>query len=190
MLTLAAAGHPAIYWYMTRATGVVALCLLTLTVVLGVANVSRFASERWPRFVIDGVHRRVALLSVAFLLTHIITTILDGYVPIRWLDALVPFQSGYRTLWVGLGTVAFDMLLALIVTSLVRARLGYRGWRAVHWLAYACWPVAVLHGAGTGTDFRQPWMFAIDAACVLAVLGAVGVRLSGANLQSTTGALR
>ncbi len=190
MLALAASSHPVIYWYLTRATGIVALCLLTCAVVLGVTNVSRFASERWPRFVIDGVHRRVALLSVVFLAIHVTTTIMDGYVPVTLFDVLVPFHSPYRTFWVGLGTIACDLLLALVITSLLRVRLGYNAWRSVHWLAYACWPVAVLHGAGTGTDFRQLWMFAIDAACVLAVIGAVGVRLSLGGVGGSAGAWR
>lgn len=188
-MLIAAASHPLIYWYVTRATGIVALCLLTATVVLGVVDVSRFASERWPRFVIDGVHRRVALLSVAFLLIHIVTTVVDGYVPIGWIDAVIPFHSSYRTIWLGLGAVAFDLLIALTLSSLVRARLGYNAWRAIHWLAYACWPIAVAHGAGTGTDFKETWMLAVDAVCVLSVLGAVGMRLSFGGLE-TSGALR
>ncbi|HTW12336.1 MAG TPA: ferric reductase-like transmembrane domain-containing protein, partial [Solirubrobacteraceae bacterium] len=117
----------------------VALVLLTLAVVLGIADVSRLQSERWPRFIVDGVHRRVSMLSVAFVVVHIATTVLDGYVPVGWLDAVIPFRSPYRTVWLGLGAVAFDLLLAVIITSLLRARVGYRSWRAVHWLAYACW---------------------------------------------------
>ena len=90
----------------------------------------------------------------------------------------MPFTSPYRTFWLGLGTVAFDLLLAVVLTSLLRVRLGYRAWRAVHWLGYACWPVALWHGLGTGTDSRLPWLLALDAVCVAAVTGALGWRLS------------
>lgn len=180
MTLTATASHPIAYWYITRATGVVALVLLTLSVVLGIADVSRLHSSRLPRFVIDGLHRRVSLLSVVFLVIHIVTTVIDGYVPIGWLDAVIPFESAYRTVWVGLGAIAFDLLLAVMITSIVRARLGYRAWRAVHWLAYLCWPIAVAHGAGTGSDFGRSWMLVIDIACVLAVLTAIGTRVSGA----------
>jgi hypothetical protein len=86
--------------------------------------------------------------------------------------------SSYRTLWLGLGTVAADLLLALVITSLVRRRLGYRAWRGVHWFAYACWPVALLHGLGTGTDARSTWMLLLTIACVGAVLLAVAGRLA------------
>ena len=103
---------------------------------------------------------------------HVATTVIDGFAPIRWIDAVVPFVSAYRPLWLGLGALAFDLFLALIVTSLLRARLGFRTWRAVHWLAYGCWPVAVVHSLGTGSDAGEPWMLALVAACVGSVLAA------------------
>jgi hypothetical protein len=103
--------------------------------------------------------------------------VIDSFSPIRWLDAVVPFVSAYRPVWLGLGAVAFDLLIALVVTSLVRVRLGYRSWRAVHWLAYACWPVSVVHGLGTGSDTRAVWMLAIDAIAIGAVIGAVAWRV-------------
>jgi hypothetical protein len=91
---------------------------------------------------------------------------------------VIPFVSAYRPLWLGLGTLAFDLLVAIAITSLVRRRLGYRAWRAVHWLAYASWPVAVLHGLGTGSDVKQWWMLALTAACIVAVLAAVWTRIA------------
>ncbi len=124
------------------------------------------------------LHRNLSLLAVAFVAAHVVTTVLDPYAPIGWISAIVPFASPYRTLWLGLGTVAFDMLLAVVVTSLLRARLGYRAWRAVHWLGYACWPVALWHGLGTGTDSKLSWLLALDAAWVAAATGALGWRLS------------
>lgn len=165
------------YWYATRASGAMALILLTLVVALGVVDVTRLASARWPRFLTDAVHRRMALLAVAFLAVHVVTTVLDTYVRIGWLDVVVPLHSSYRALGVGLGAAAFDLLLALILTSLLRARIGARTWRRVHWLAYACWPLALLHGYGTGSDSNHGWMLLIDVICVLAVLTAVAVRL-------------
>jgi len=177
--TLAAgSAGPSPLWYATRATGVVALILLTVTVVLGIAGTARFATPRWPRVVTSGLHRNVALLAVAFVGVHIVTTVLDSYASIGWLAAVVPFSSAYRPLWLSLGTISFDLLLAVVVTSLLRARLGYRGWRIVHWLVYVAWPVALWHGLGTGTDSRLPWLLALDAAAVAAVAAAVWWRLS------------
>ena len=177
--TLAAgSAGPSPLWYATRATGVVALILLTVTVVLGIAGTARFATPRWPRVVTSGLHRNVALLAVAFVGVHIVTTVLDSYASIGWLAAVVPFSSAYRPLWLSLGTISFDLMLAGVVTSLLRARLGYRGWRIVHWLVYVAWPVALWHGLGTGTDSRLPWLLALDAAAVAAVAAAVWWRMS------------
>jgi predicted ferric reductase len=176
---LAAAGSgPSPLWYATRATGVVALVLLTGTVILGIATTARLTAPSLPRVVTAGLHRNLSLLVLALLVLHILTTVADSYARIGIAAAVVPFSSGYRRLWLGFGTVAFDLLLAVMATSLLRDRLSYRGWRAVHWLAYACWPIALWHGLGTGTDSRVPWLLALDAVCAAAVLGAVCWRLS------------
>jgi sulfoxide reductase heme-binding subunit YedZ len=175
------------YWYLTRATGVISLLLLTLVVALGVVDVSRVSNAYWPRFLTDGVHRRASMLALVFLTIHIITSVLDTYAPITLLDAVIPFNSAYRPLWLGLGAAAFDLLLAVLVTSLLRARVGARNWRAIHWLAYACWPLAVIHGLGTGSDVRQSWMLAIDVICVATVVGAVWVRVRTAEHPTPTG---
>ncbi|HKE99822.1 MAG TPA: ferric reductase-like transmembrane domain-containing protein [Actinomycetes bacterium] len=165
-------------WYLTRGSGAVTLVLLTAAVVLGITTSVRWAGRHWPRFVTAALHRNVSLLVVVFLALHVATTVLDGYAPIGWLDALVPFGSAYRPLWLGLGAVALDLLVAVAVTSLLRRRIGRRAWRAVHWLAYACWPVALVHGVGTGSDNRQAWMLTLDALAAAAVLAAAGWRLS------------
>ncbi len=175
---LAAAAGPSPLWYATRATGVVALLLITLTVALGVANTARYSSPRLPRLVSAGLHRNVSLLAVAFVAVHVVTTVLDPYAPIGFASAVIPFSSPYRPLWLSLGTIAFDIMLALVLTSLFRPWLPYRVWRGVHWLAYACWPVALWHGLGTGTDTKLSWMLVLDALCVLVVAAAVWWRLS------------
>jgi predicted ferric reductase len=165
-------------WYLTRATGAAALVLLTLSLTLGIADVQRFASPRLPRFVIDGWHRTTSLLVCVLLAVHIGTSVIDGYAPIRLVDALVPFAGAYRPVWLGLGALALDLMIALIVTSLLRARLGARAWRAVHWLAYACWPVALVHGLGTGSDVRPGWLAWLSLGCTAVVIVAIGVRLA------------
>lgn len=164
-------------WYLTRSTGLVALLLLTASVVLGVTEVTRWASAQFPRFVTAALHRNVSLLAVAFVGVHVAGAVLDGYAPIGWLDAIIPFRSPYRPLWLGLGALAFDMLIALILTSLLRRRIGQNVWRFVHWLAYACWPVAFVHGLGTGSDSRVGWSFAFSLAMLALVVGAVAWRL-------------
>jgi methionine sulfoxide reductase heme-binding subunit len=164
------------YWYLTRSTGAVALVLLTASVVIGIAAIGRFSTVRWPRFAVDGAHRSVSLLAVAFLAIHIVTAVLDSFAPISLINAVIPFTGTYRPLWLGLGALSFDLLLAIAITSAVRQRVGHGAWRAIHWLAYAAWPIAVLHGFGTGSDASQSWMLALEAICITAVLLAVFVR--------------
>jgi methionine sulfoxide reductase heme-binding subunit len=187
MSELAAAG-PSAYWYLTRSTGAVSLLLLTASVVIGVLGSLRFAAApRWPRFAIERVHRDISLLALALLALHIITSVLDRFAPIALADAVIPFGSSYRPLWLGLGALSFDMLLAVTVSSLLRRRLGYSTWRAIHWLAYASWPVAVLHGLGAGSDTKVWWMLLLTGLCLGAVLLAVWVRLARTRSQPASG---
>jgi predicted ferric reductase len=181
----AAAGHalaatsaaPSPLWYTARATGVVALVLLTMTVALGVAGSTRLSTKRLPRVVRSGLHRNLSLLSVGFIGAHVLSSVLDPYAGISNTSAIIPFSSHYRPFWLSLGAIAFDMLLAVILTSMLRSRLSQRAWKAVHWLAYACWPIALWHGLGTGTDSRVSWLLLLDAAAVLVVAAAVLWRL-------------
>jgi ferric reductase like protein len=165
-------------WFATRATGLIALVLLTGTVVLGIVTSVRFASPAWPRFVTVSLHRNLSLLTITFTGLHVLTTITDPFASIGALSAVVPFTSEYRRIWLGFGAVAFDLLLAVLVTSLLRTRIGPRAWRAVHWASYACWPVALVHGLGTGTDGAARWVLAITAVCALAVVSAGVWRLA------------
>jgi methionine sulfoxide reductase heme-binding subunit len=166
-------------WFATRGFGVVSLLLLTAILVLGVSGITRWRSTRWPRFVVAGLHRNLTLLALVFIALHVITTVADGYAPISFLNAVIPFTSSYRPLWLGLGAVALDLILALTITSLLRVRIGYRPWRALHWLAYASWPIALVHGLGTGTDARLAWMQLVAASSVACVAGAALWRVAG-----------
>ncbi len=165
-------------WYATRATGIVALVLLTATTVLGVLTSVRFATTGWPRFTWQDLHRRLSLVGVLFVGLHITTTVVDGYVPIGWISAFIPFTSPYRRLWVGLGTVAVDLLLAVGISSIFRSHIRPATWRALHWLAYACWPIAVIHALGTGTDPRLAWVRVLVALCCASVAGAAVWRVA------------
>jgi methionine sulfoxide reductase heme-binding subunit len=176
-------------WLLTRASGAVSLLLLTATFALGIVDVARWRSRAWPRFAVDALHRNLALLAVAFVGVHVFTTLIDGFVSIGVVAAFVPFSNGYKTLFLGLGALAFDLLLALLVTSALRRRIGPRVWRAVHWAAYACLPVALIHALGTGSDASQPWMLGLAAGCVAMIAAAILVRLGLRSGDRRTGAL-
>jgi methionine sulfoxide reductase heme-binding subunit len=166
-----------ILWFAARGAGVVSLLLFTLVVCLGVLTVMRWQSPSWPRFLTAELHRNLALLSVVFLAIHIVTAVLDPYTSLGFIAAAIPFTSSYRPVWVGLGVISVDLGFAVVATSLVRAHIGQRAWRAVHWLAYASWPLAIAHSVGAGSDASAPWMIAIDAVCIGAVVLAVGWRV-------------
>jgi len=165
-------------WYLTRATGLVALVLLTLSMAFGLLSSVRYQRPAWPRFVTAGLHRNTTLLAVAFTVLHVITTAADSFVSIPVQDAVIPFISSYRPLWLGLGAVAFDLMLALAITSLLRTRMSYRSWRLVHWTSYLCWPVAVLHGLGTGSDASVRWVLGLTVACVALIAALIAWRLA------------
>lgn len=158
-------------WYFGRGSGVSALLLLTLAMVLGRVVAHGRALPGLPRFSVVAVHRAVSLLATGFLALHVVTLLLDPYAQLRVFDVVVPFAGRFRPFWQGLGTVALDLVVLLVVTSLVRHRLGQRTWRAVHWAAYACWPVAVLHVVGNGTDRTSVWLLTIVAVCIVSVVG-------------------
>lgn len=163
-------------WFVTRGSGVVALILLTCSMLLGVMLGLRARSARWPRFAFADIHRNLTLLAIAFVVVHVVTTIADGYVPISIVAAFIPFASSYRPVWLGLGAISFDLLIALVATSLLRHRISPRVWRAVHWLAYLTWPIALVHSLGTGSDARFGWLAGLGFASLATVALAVLVR--------------
>ena len=164
-------------WYATRASGIVTLILLTLTMILGLLTTSRAQARNWPGFAQQEIHRRISIIAVVFLAIHVLTSILDTYVHIGWFALVVPFASPYSRFWVGLGTIALDFMVAVFVSSLLRGRLKPGTWRGIHWLAYASWPVALAHTFGLGTDSRERWVIALGVLCVLSVGVALAWRL-------------
>jgi methionine sulfoxide reductase heme-binding subunit len=174
-----------VLWYATRGAGAVSLVLLSAVVVLGVLSTLRVQSDGWPRFLTSGLHRNLALTAVVFLALHIVTAVVDPYTHLGFASAVIPFSSYYRTFWLGLGVIAFELLLAIAITSLLRRFVGQASWRAIHWFAYAAWPVAVLHGFGTGTDSWSAWFLLLAAASVGAVAIAVLFRLTAVPSDPT-----
>jgi predicted ferric reductase len=182
-------------WFAGRGTGLVSLLMLTATVALGAMHTARVSGTRWPRFVVHLVHRNLALLTVVFLAVHVATAVIDPYAGIRWLDAVVPFGSGYHPLWLGWGAVALDLLVAVVLTSLVRTRIGLRTWRVVHLSTYALWPLAAAHGLGIGgADSGRTWVLATYLGCAIVLVAALVTRLRTAhpdrNARSLAGAPR
>ena len=172
--------HTTALWYASRATGVVTLLLLTAVVLLGILVNRQGRLPGLPGFAVTGLHRNTSLLAVAFLAIHVLTAVADPFVTIRLAAAVLPFASAYKPFWLGLGAVSLDLVAALILTSLARARMSRRAWRGIHWLGYAAWPLAVAHSLGSSSDARSGLVLGVLACCVLAVVSAVAWRLSRA----------
>lgn len=180
-MTALAAGSSGVQylWYLSRGSGVLLLLLFSFVMVLGVA-VRLGSAPRWlARFTVARLHRTLSLFAVLLLALHVITAMLDPYVTIGWTASILPFASAYRTLAIGLGTLAVDIGGAVLLTSLIRDRLAFRTWRAVHWLAYLAWPVAFVHSLLAGNDLHIWWVAAAECISVTAVATAVIVRLAG-----------
>jgi sulfoxide reductase heme-binding subunit YedZ len=164
-------------WYVLRSSGLVALVLLTAVMVLGVATSSGWRIAGQPRFVTGALHRSISLLSVVFVLLHVVTTLLDHDAGVSLVASVIPFAPATNGFWVGVGVVSSDLVLALIATSLLRRRMGFAGWRATHWLAYLCWPTAFAHGVGMGSDATTWWFQALAFACLAVVVVATAARV-------------
>lgn len=179
-----------ILWFATRGAGVVSLILFSVVACLGLLAVARTQSARWPRFLTVELHRSLALLSIVFLAIHIVTAILDPFTKLGIEAALVPLASSYRPLPVAFGVVSVYLVLAIIVTSLLRDRIGLRVWRAVHWASYAAWPLAIEHTLTAGSDSWSIWLLGILGACILAVSASLIWRLmSGGTNHSRLAAV-
>ncbi len=184
-MIVAAANASTWAWYFSRATGMVALVLLTAIIVLGVLGPLRVSNDLWPRYAIRTVHRDLSLLALVVIAIHVITITADTYVKVPLSAALLPFGSSYSPFWTGLGAVAFDVMIALVVTSLLRQRLGFRTWRLIHWGAYLSWPLAVAHGIAAGTDTNQGWDLATTVVCIAVVAVAVALRVQNGSAART-----
>ena len=167
-------------WYASRATGVVALLLLTGVMVLGMLVNRQGRLPGLPSFAVTGLHRNLSLLAVVFVVIHVVSAVADGYVDIPIFSAVVPFTSPYERLWLGVGAVSFDLALAVIVTSLLRRHLSRGAWRVVHLLSYLCWPVAWLHSVFASGDLQHGVLLILAILCAIAVGVALIWRLAAA----------
>jgi sulfoxide reductase heme-binding subunit YedZ len=187
------------FWYLIRATGLVSLVLMTATIVLGVLVQRQRRLPGLPRFGVVAVHRSVSLISAVLLGVHVITAVVDSYVGIPAVAAVVPFTSGWRPVGIGLGALAVELAAVIIASSLLRGRIPHRMWRAVHGTSYLLWPLAFVHGLMTGTDLGSGWPLVLALGCAAVVAGATVLAWTGrtspaaerapAALASTSAAL-
>ncbi|MGN6722906.1 MAG: ferric reductase-like transmembrane domain-containing protein [Marmoricola sp.] len=165
-------------WDLSRATGLVATCFFAAAIVLGIRARSGRAIVGLGRFGVNQLHRTLALTGVGLIAIHVTTLLFDPYAQLKLLDVALPFHATYRPFWLGLGTLGADLLVVVVVVALLRHRVGPRVFRVTHWAVYALFPIAVIHGLGTGTDAGTVWSESIVAVAVTAVLIAIGWRMT------------
>jgi sulfoxide reductase heme-binding subunit YedZ len=167
-------------WFVSRALGAMALLLLSLVIVLGVlhnTSVVKNAELGLPRFVLVALHRNLSLISVVFIALHVVTVIVTDYVHLRVVDVFVPGIAPFNPVAAAFGTVATDLVIAIVVTSMLRSRLSRRLWFWVHWTSYLCWPVSVVH-AVLNASFRGTtwWTLAVPLLSMVAIVVALEYR--------------
>jgi sulfoxide reductase heme-binding subunit YedZ len=165
-------------WYAARAAGVAAYVILTAVLVLGLTMAGKKNFPRWPKFAVEDVHRFGGLLVGTFVSIHVLTIAIDSYLPFSIGSLMIPFLSPYKPLWVALGIVAAELLLALAVTNHYRDLLSYAFWRRAHYVNFAVWAAVVLHGLGSGTDRASAWFIALYATGAAVVAGATAWRIT------------
>ena len=166
-------------WHLNRGSGMVLIVVLTLSALLGMWATRGDAGTAVPRFALQALHRNLALLGVVLTVLHVVSAVADEYVDIRWWQAVLPWRLAYEPLWLALGILALDLVLATVVTSLVRRRLPRRAWLSVHLGGYAALALSFAHGLGIGTDTGEGWARWTYVACGVLLSGAVLVRAFG-----------
>ena len=165
-------------WFLNRGTGVTLLVVLSLSLSLGIISAGTRAGGRLPAFVPRNLHRNLSIWGLALVVAHAATAVVDTFVDIRWWQAFSPWGATYQPVWLGLGTLSFDLMVLVALSTAVKSRLSARAWHRVHLLGYGCWPLAFVHGAGIGTDAGEAWARWVAAGCCAMVLGALAVRLT------------
>jgi predicted ferric reductase len=149
---LFAADSQQLWWYVTRSAGILAYLLLWLSTVWGLAVPSRIIQPLLDQGSTFDFHQFISLLSIGFVLLHVLVLTLDRYLPYSTLQILIPFLSPYRPLWVGIGVISFYLILLVTVTFYLRTRIGMNTFRAIHVLSLAGYLGVTLHGFYSGTD--------------------------------------
>jgi sulfoxide reductase heme-binding subunit YedZ len=171
-------------WILARGSGMAATVLLTAVVALGLALSLRLASDRWPRVLTTAGHRQLTNLALVMTGLHLAMLLVDADAAMSLADLVIPFASGYRPVATALGVLAVYVLLITWVSTLMRARLGQRRWRALHRVAIVAWVLAMLHGVFAGSDTGTPWAVFTDVAAGLVVGMLLAARIAASRRRA------
>jgi sulfoxide reductase heme-binding subunit YedZ len=175
-----------VFWYLSRATGLGAFVLLTLDVCLGIAIRTRVGEPVLARWRVTDLHEFTALLALGLTAMHTLVLLYDRYIGFSLVQLLVPLVASYRPVWTGLGVLSLYLLILTTASWYVRGTLGYRTWRALHYLTFGAYVLALLHGMLAGTDTGRVWARLLYWASAV-IVGALTLHRLGETTDSTTG---
>ena len=185
---LATAVGPHLYWITSRAAGIAALLLSSLSVCIGLLMGGRILKGRQPDLRVT--HETLSLATLVALVIHALTLLGDGYLKPSLGDVAIPFLSGYKTLWTSAGIVAFWALLLLGISYYARSRIGPQRWRKLHRFTALAWVLGIAHSLGEGTDAGQAWFLAMTAIVVVPALALLAIRWLSPSATPQTSAAR
>jgi sulfoxide reductase heme-binding subunit YedZ len=176
---LATAVGPHLYWITSRAAGIVALVLSSVSVCIGLLMGGRVLRRRQPDLRV--IHEALSLATLGALAVHGLALIGDGFLHPSLGDVAIPFLSSYKTLWTSMGIVAFWAMALLGLSYYARTRIGAKRWRKLHRFTALAWILGLAHSLGEGTDAGQAWFLAMTAIVVVPALALLLARLFGAS---------
>ncbi|MFN2134968.1 MAG: ferric reductase-like transmembrane domain-containing protein [Candidatus Promineifilaceae bacterium] len=157
-------------WHLSRAAGTVAYLLLAGSTIWGLLLSSKIVKEAVPAALSLAMHNVLSWLALAFAGLHAVVLLLDNYYEYRLPHLVIPFIGPYRPGWVGLGIIGFYLIALLNISFQFRQRIGQKRWRTLHYLSFAVFVLATVHGIGSGTDSTKAGMQAVYIGSALLVL--------------------
>ena len=183
---LATAAGPHLYWITSRAAGIAALLLSSISVCVGLLMGGRVLKGRGPDLRVT--HEALSLATLAALAVHGLALLGDGYIKMGLGDVAVPFMASYKTFWTTTGIVAFWALALLGLSYYARTRIGPQRWRMLHRFVALAWLLGVIHSLGEGTDAGQTWFLAMTAIAVAPAIVLLAGRWLSVRMPTATSA--
>lgn len=166
-------------WDAARASGFAGYLLLWGSTLSGVAVYMRFRLGGHSLAIPFEAHRILSTLALSFVGVHVVALLLDPVVPFRFVDALLPFTSAYRPFQVGLGVIGLWLLVAVLASTALAARMPYSVWRRIHYLSFPCYVLALVHGIASGSDSSGQFALIVYALTAGLLAGACVLRVAG-----------
>lgn len=175
--------NPQIWWFLARASGIVAWLMMTGSMACGIVLAAKAVSGRGRPAWVLAMHRWFGALTLAFLAVHIAALVADSYVTFGLADITVPFASDWRPNAVALGVISMWLLVVVEISSLAMRRLPRKLWRGVHLSSYAAFWATSMHGAFAGTDTTSWWYRITGAVAVVAVTAVLMYRIANRRAE-------